>query len=366
MTPQLPEREILNFHPHIFKTIAFFTGFGFIIFFVLAWKPIVAGDFSNPKVIKTFLLLIMCIIASNVRIILSTRSIQQKFGPFFGYEIQRSLVEAIKITPTHQYLQKKSHPILFKSLFNTKKEVFDLNYWSKQGILHFIHSEKISTLFKASLTDIQLWQLSDTQSEQLIRHLVRDWQLAKPSLENEFPSTSIAIAQQNDIGKYALILLGLSAFILLTALLIPIFLLKSPHFAVESYVWIIPCFIVAIILSFVVIRREDKSYSFITSILVGSILGACLYFFVLQINRFYSELAPQKNFIVELKLIDQNDDYQTWQLPEELKDKTGLTAIYIAKKWQNPYKVFKFNHSYPITIHQGLFTDYWINPNEFK
>ena len=365
MSLQAPEREILNFQPQTFKITAFISAAMLIIRIMLDWKVLIEGDFSRINFIALFTLLFVFIMTSNARIILSTHSIQQKIGSFFRYEIQRSQVEAIKITPTVQYMQKKVHPILFKNLFSKKDEGFTAEHWNTQGVLHFIHSEKISTLFKASLTDISLSQLSDEQSTQLIQHLVQDWQLAKPPIEENFPSKLPAIAQ-NDIGKYALVLLGVGLLIALIAFFTPMFILKSLHFGVESYLWIIPCFIFAIGLSFSLIRQEAKSYPFATSILVGLVLGSSLSFLALQINRFYSESAPQKAWTAQVKLLEQNENYQAWQLPKELIDKTGLTEIYIAKKWQNTHTHFELNHSYPITIHQGLFQDYWLSPHEFQ
>lgn len=365
MSLQVPEREILNFQPHIFKITAFISAALLITRIMLDWKFLIEGDFSKINFISLFTLLLVLIITSSTRIILSTHSIKQKIGPFFRYEIQRSQVEAIKITPTVQYMQKKAHPILFKNLFSKKEEVFTAEYWNRHGVLHFIHSEKVYTLFKASLTDISLSQLSDKQSIQLIQHLVQDWQLAKPAIEDEFPSKLPAIAQ-NDIGKYALVLLVVSLLIALIAFFTPMFILQSLHFGVESYLWIIPYFMFAMGLSFSLIRQEAKSYPLVTSILVGLVLGLSLYFLALQINRFYSESAPQKTWTAELKLIEQNENYQAWQLPKELIDKTGLTEIYIAKKWQNTHTHFELNHSYPITIHQGLFQDYWLTLHDFQ
>jgi len=365
MSLQAPEREILNFQPHLFKTIAFVSAALFLTRIIFDWKFLIEGHFSKIEFVPLVIALLVFIITSSTRIILSTHSIKQKIGPFFRYETQRSQVEAIKITPTAQYMQKKAHPILFKKLFSKKDQEFTAEYWNRHGVLHFIHSEKIYTLFKMSLTDILLSQLSEEQSTQLIRHLVQDWQLAKPLVEEEFPAQPLVIAQ-NDIGKYALVLLVVSLLIGLIAFCTPMLILQSLHFGIESYLWMIPCFMFAIGLSFFLIRQEAKSYPFATSILVGLVLGPSLYFLALQINRFYSESVPQKTWTVELKLIEQKERYQTWQLPKELIDKTGLTEIYIAKKWQNTHTHVELNQSYPITIHQGLFQDYWLTPHDFQ
>lgn len=365
MSIQAPEREILNFQPHLFKTIALVSAALFFTRIIFDWKFLIEGHFSKIEFVPLVIALLVFIITSSTRIILSTHSIKQKIGPFFRYETQRSQVEAIKITPTAQYMQKKAHPILFKNLFSKKDQEFTAEYWNRHGVLHFIHSEKIYTLFKMSLTDILLSQLSEEQSTQLIRHLVQDWQLAKPLVEDEFSAQPLVIAQ-NDIGKYALVLLVVSLLIGLIAFCTPMLILQSLHFGIESYLWMIPCFMFAIGLSFFLIRQEAKSYPFATSILVGLVLGSSLYFLALQINRFYSESVPQKTWTVELKLIEQKEHYQTWQLPKELIDKTGLTEIYIAKKWQNTHAHVELNESYPITIHQGLFQDYWLTPHDFQ
>lgn len=364
MSLQVPEREILNFQPRLFKITAFASVVLLITRIIFDWKFIIEDDFSKVDFIPLFIILLVLIITSSTRIILSTHSIKQKVGPFFRYEIQRSQVEAIKITPTAQYLQQKAHPILFKKLFSKKDKEFSAEHWDTHGVLHFIHSEKIYTLFKMSLTNISLSQLSDEQATQLIQHLVQDWQLEKLPLDDEFPFKLPPIAQ-NDIGKYALVLLVISLFVVVIAFFTPVFILKSLHFGVESYFWMIPCFIIAMGLSFFLIRQEAKSYSLVTSILVGLVFGSSLYFLALQINRFYSESAPQKTWTAELKLIEQNESYQTWELPKEFINKTGLTKIYIAKKWQNTHTHFELNHSYSIAIHQGLFQDYWLTPQDF-
>lgn len=146
MSLQAPEREILNFQPHIFKTTAFISAAMLITRIMLDWKVLIEGDFSRINFIALFTLLLIFIMTSSTRIILSTHSIQQKIGSFFRYEIQRSQVEAIKITPTVQYMQKKAHPILFKNLFSKKMEKHSYTFWAEPQLPNHNTSRLISRL----------------------------------------------------------------------------------------------------------------------------------------------------------------------------------------------------------------------------
>ncbi|RKG52473.1 hypothetical protein D7V64_09570 [Acinetobacter cumulans] len=67
-----------------------------------------------------------------------------------------------------------------------------------------------------------------------------------------------------------------------------------------------------------------------------------------------------------LKLTETDSHHQTWQLPPELQEKTGLNEIYIHEKWAEFNHSLKIGQSYPISIYQGKFQDYWIEAKTFQ
>ena len=114
------------------------------------------------------------------------------------------------------------------------------------------------------------------------------------------------------------------------------------------------------------IRAERKAYAFITTLICSVVLGPCLYFVGLQANRLYNEAQAPITHTHILQLIATNARYQTWQLPLELTEKTGLDEIYINQKWAGFNHNLKSGQSYPVAINEGYFKDFWIQKDAFK
>ena len=361
----LPEREILNFKPYQYKLASWASLSALILLVCFNLKHILVGEFQNIDYFDFGLFIIVFVISSSTKLILTTHYLELAYTPLFRRRIARSDIEKMHITLPFNMAFKQKHPILTKKLFSRKSDdKQDLNL-KEIGLLQFIplHTQSnISAIQKFSvLKQINLQELSKEQSESLLRHLKQDWYFDIPVVNQPHQSTKPELHQ--DIGKTPLILIFIAVILGFLCVFLP---MDGLHFGTESYLGLIPATLLAFILGYIVIRAERKAYTFITTLICSVVLGPCLYFVGLQANRLYNEAQAPITHTHILQLIATNARYQTWQLPLELTEKTGLDEIYINQKWAGFNHNLKSGQSYPVAINEGYFKDFWIQKDAFK
>lgn len=361
---QAPEREILSFQPHQYKitTWGILAMLAVRLYFEI--QHFLAKEFEQIEYFQIIILSCALLIVVCVRLNLTTHRLTLKFGPFFRYEVQREQIDHITITPNQRHLLKNKHPILSKKLFSRTPETDNILDWKQHGDVHFyLHTQitRKNQFNQALMKKLGLQQLSTEQTDDLIRHLNQDWGFETPLNTHIDEAPNPAIHQ--DIGETPLYLLFGALVLVCAFVFIP---LKAVHFGVESYLGLIPAGLVALAVSYALIRTEKKSHPFASALVCSLLLGTSLYAVGLQINRWYSEANPNQAQTHLLKLTEIDHRYQTWQLTPELQEKTRLNEIYINEKWAGFNRNLKLGQSYPVSIYEGHFKDYWIQEDAFQ
>lgn len=366
MNTRAPEKEILRIYPHMYKTTATLTGLALVILSFLVVKDF---DFSNLRIsdhIQLVVFLSVFVFSLFPRVIVTTHRISYTYGPFFKQEIERSKINDIYISPHPNYLRLTQRDTIWtKPLFGKAKHPYTAEYWYKHGLLNFNHAENQKSFKLISLKKLGLAEFSKAQTDQLLDILKQNWNFNTTRVELSPVDAPVDDITTQDIGKTVVVLIFISILIGFIGFLLPIGMFTGLHFAVESYLWLIPFIILAIALSYELIKRENKHHAFVSSILVGIFLGASLYFLTLQLNRSYSELHAN-TMIEQLTFSRTVNNAQVWSLPETLRRETGLNEIYIHQSWQGYNTQAKLGKTYDIEIRKGLFNDYFVDDNSFK
>ncbi len=274
----------------------------------------------------------------------------------------------LQLPPNHTAILK-----LYRLLRMYKAENH-IMFWQKRALLRFNnHSPTRSSFFhqtlRSPLTLLNMSQFSEEQSREILLNLKYHWQL-NPETFNENPSTEELellkkSRQEQDIGYSPLLISAVALLIGFAAMLVSPMVLQGLHFAVEAWNLMIPFIIVSILLSWLIIRIEGKKYPFFSALLSGCLLGPCLYFGALQLNRIYSEHnAAIVKTQMYLNSVDQHS--QQWSLSPELAETSGLNDIYVHKDWQWYRSDLKTGQKYTIQLKQGYFQDYFIDQDSFR
>lgn len=353
-----PEREILSFQPHQYKITTWCILAMLAVRLYFEIQHFIAKEFEHIEYFQLIQFSCALLISICVRLSLTTHRLTLKFGPFFRYEVQRAQIEKIYITPNQVHLLKTKYPTLTKGLFSRKKDTDNALDWKTHGALQFVslpETTQKNQFSKAFMKQLALQQLSTEQTDDLIRHLNQNWGFETPL--NTHIDEARHPATHQDIGQTPLYLLYGALALACAFAFIP---LEAFHFGVESYLGLIPAGLIALAVSYAIIRTEKKSHPFASTFVCSLLLGASLYAVGLQSNRWYSESNPTQAQTHLLKLTEIDHRYQTWQLTPELQEKTGLNEIYINEKWAGFNRNLKLGQAYPVTIHEGYFKDYWI------
>lgn len=355
---QTPERELLIVYPRVFRWIGW--AMIMISIAILAFQFTMTND-ENFSLIFLIQALIACVAGiwlSQTRIILTTQRISFT-QPFVINEIERKFVQDIKIIPDQRTQQLLNQPKWMQA-FSRKALHKDDEHWRKHGCLWFQHDQKAFSLNRMNLRVFPLHILSDEQRHDLVQHLQTHWGFAVNQVERVAVTPVVGDFNEKDIGKRCLYVLFGSIFIMISMSFAPLIFHTGFHFAVESYMALVPCILAAIGVSYLYIRAEQKAYPTIAALVSGTILGAALYFSGLQINRWYSEQHHQEH-VTTLFLERYDQELQAWKLPPDLAQKLDIEHLYFSPKMDGYDPSLKAQAHYTMLIKQGLFNDYFVD-----
>lgn len=365
MNHQAPEQELLKIYPRSYKITALLLGLSFPLFLIIRWKNFNSADFNMSESFHLIGLFLIFIFSLLPRLIITTQRIIYKFGPFFKLELERAKIEDIYISPPAYYLRyTQGNTIWTKPLFGKTKHQNTAEYWFSNGVLFFQHTEHKKSFSRMSLNQLKLMEFSKIQIKELISTLKNHWHFEADRVELAPKDQIPDDITTQDIGKTVIILIFVAVLLGFIGFFIPVLFFKGLHFAVESYLWLIPMILMSISFSYVLIKRENKHYALLSSIFAGAFLGCCLYFLGLQTNRIYSEYHAQ-TISIPMTLTAIDDQSQVWTLEENLAKNIGLNEMYIHKNWQGYNTHAEQGKTYTIQIKKGLFNDYFVNQDSF-
>ena len=366
MTTHAPEKELLHIYPRSHKMTAILLGIGLIFLATINWKKFDLSTFEPLDHLQLWLLIIAFTISLFPRLTITTTHIRYTFGPFFKKEINKDKIEDIYISPPLNYLRFTQRDTIWtKPLFGKARHPNTPEYWYKQGILNFKHTQHIKSFRQMSLTKLGLVEYSSQQIDDIIKTIEQYWQFNASRVEISPVDQQVDDLTTQDIGHSVIALIFIAIFTGFIGFLIPISLLDGLHFAVESYLYLIPLTLMSIALCYFIIKREKKNYPFISAVLVGLIWGGALYLTSLQINRLYSE-HHAKSIIVPMTLSSHDGRSQIWTLDKKWQTEIGLNEIYIHQNWQGYNTNAKQGQTSSIKVKQGLFKDYFLTIDSFK
>lgn len=369
MRPQAPERELICFQPYSSKIATLMLSIGLVVSLFFNGRIILADDFDFWDHLNIVIFAFGLIGSAMTRIRLTTHRLIYSFGPFFRYEVLKINTTEIYIAPSPQALKlKKQQDNFFTRKLFVKKPQFNENqpeYWYRNGHLYFISQPKKRAFNQQSLESLSLQLMSEQQRHQLLTHLEQDWGFkeARQVKLNPLDKGTDPLAGQ-DIGQRVLWLLGLSLLLFIAGFAVLAMGTEGLHLGVESYGWMIPLIIISAVAGYSFIRAEGKAYPLAAACWISFILGASGYFFVLQVNRVYSEYSAN-DLTTPMTLFEITEHSQVWHLSPGLQKSTGLTEIYVHKTWQGYNSELKQGKSYNIDIKKGAFKDYFLHQESF-
>ena len=358
-----PERELLRIYPRAFRWLGGCIALLGIALFLVHLLNINNENFSYMDIAQAIIAIIGGIWLSQTKIVLTTQRISYAL-PFFVAQIERQLVQDIKIIPDQRTQQLLNQPKWIQKL-SARAINKDDDYWLKHGNLWFQHQEKRYSLTGMSLRVLPLNIMSDEHRHDLFQHLQTHWGFAVNQVERVAVSPVSTDFNERDIGKRCLYVLftGIALFIAMS--FAPTFLYSGIHFGVESYIPLVPCALIAIGISYVYIRAERKAYPVIAAVLTGTLMGGAIYFSALQLNRWYSEQHHQeRQTTLFLERYDQ--DVQVWKLPTDLATTLGIDYLYFSPKIEGFDGSLKAQSHYSIILKQGLLHDYFVDATSMQ
>lgn len=187
----------------------------------------------------------------------------------------------------------------------------------------------------------------------------------------EFDKTPIrphlpAIAT-NDIGQRVLYLLALAIILAVSAMILSGLLLKSLHFGNEPYWYLLLLIPLLWFPCFSIIKAEHKAYPLPTTVISVAVLALCIYFSMIQLNRYLTEQQSQTTMHA-FKLVHADDKHQEWTAAHALIDlKTEHNqTLYVYKTWKDGFNPnLKTGKTYRLSVQKGWLNDMAFSPRSF-
>lgn len=355
---QIPERELINVFPKSYKSIVIISIAGSLLLLVMHWGKLLE-DIPFDVIFQIAILFLTGIWLAFSRVTVTTHRITHSF-PLFKQEIAREHVEDIKIVPDRRtQLQKQlraKHPILTKPLFQlTKKKKL-----KTPQSLYFQHQQKTGNLMRIPLKTLDLNLFSNEQREDIIHHLKQDWGFACQQEDLFLPEIIQNEAISQDIGKRCLYLIAGSILLFVAMVLVTIYVHEAIHFGLESYIGLIPCILIALIMSYPYIRHEGKAYPALVAGMCSLLFGSALYFTSLQLNRSFSETHYQTlETIMRLESYDRA--VQVWAFKPDMATQLGIPKLYLSDRIKGYNPKLEAGKDYQITLKKGAFNDYFLD-----
>lgn len=360
------ERLLFSERPHSFTFIGYIFLIISIVFGFFIINSLLTNNFNEPEIINTkhyfdvALFTLFSIVFLSFKFIVTTHRISIEVFKFSLMQISKEqLIDKVQLQVPIKSQLNDSLRTKYKFFRQNKS---DAEYWAKNGQLFFPNNQTTST-FNRVLCNYPLSNFSTKQRNKIFLHLQQYWDFDPNFINRSAPQIQQKLTNQKDIGNTPIV-------ILLGSLLIPLlshFLITTQlsgiHLHEESYLWMGIFIFFGILISYIIIKPQNKEYVFLSSCISGTFLGCCIYFSALQINRFYSE-SNHSNSTIKLKLTEIKHETQYW-IDVSPKPITNQT-VYIHNTWEGYNNQLIVGKTYSITISTGLFNDHFFNTNSFK
>ncbi len=106
----LPEREILNFKPYQYKLASWASLSALILLVCFNLEAHPSGRISNIDYFDFGLFIIVFVISSSTKLILTTHYLELAYTPLFARSFPRSDIEKMHITLPFNMAFKQKHP----------------------------------------------------------------------------------------------------------------------------------------------------------------------------------------------------------------------------------------------------------------
>ena len=147
--------------------------------------------------------------------------------------------------------------------------------------------------------------------------------------------------------------------------LVTIYVHGAIHFGLESYIGLIPCILIALILSYPYIHNEGKALPALVAGMCSLLLGSALYFTSLQLNRSFSETHYQTlETIMRLESYDQA--VQVWAFKPDMATQLGIPKLYLSDRIKGYNPKLEAGKDYQITLKKGAFNDYFLDESSLN
>lgn len=174
---------------------------------------------------------------------------------------------------------------------------------------------------------------------------------------------------ESEIGSRPLIICIGAFFLMFVSLAIKSELLQGFYLYREVWQWFLFWIIVAIIANYFFFKRDKKNqYVILTSLIVGVFSGVILSDFNLAFGRYLCEKNYHTSQTVTLKLIEQNEEHQRWQIITSEQNTLPFKEHHFSV-YQNDKLILKPNVKnqalYQVEIYQTKLHDIYIKNDVF-
>lgn len=171
----------------------------------------------------------------------------------------------------------------------------------------------------------------------------------------------------SDIGQRVLYMLALAITLAVSSMILSGLLLKSLHFGNEPYWYLLLLIPLLWFPCFSIIKAEHKAYPIPTAIISVAVLALCIYFSMIQLNRYLTEQQSQ-TATHAFKLVDTDDKHQEWTEAHSLIHLTTEKhqTLYVYKTWGDGFNAdLKTGKTYRIPVQKGWLNDVAFSPRSF-
>lgn len=174
---------------------------------------------------------------------------------------------------------------------------------------------------------------------------------------------------ESEIGSRPLIICIGAFFLMFVSLAIKSELLQGFYLYREVWQWFLFWIIVAIIANYFFLKRDKKNqYVILTSFIVGVFSGVILSDFNLAFGRYICEKNCHHSQTITLKLIEQNDKRQHWQISTTEQNTLALKKhdFFVYPNEKQILKPNLKNHDlYQVEIYQTKLGDFYFQSDIF-
>lgn len=174
---------------------------------------------------------------------------------------------------------------------------------------------------------------------------------------------------ESEIGSRPMIVCLVAMFLIFVSLAIKSELLQGFYLYREVWQWFLFWIIVAIITNYFFFKKDKKNqYVILTSLIVGVFSGVILSDFNLAFGRYICEKNCHHSQTVTLKLIEQNDKRQHWQIITTEQNTLALKKhdFFVYPNEKQILKPNLKNHDlYQVEIYQTKLGDFYFQSDIF-